>query len=231
MTEQTPTTPAHTDTDGSRESWLRRAADEFRQWIFQVSGIEVPDVHVSIGFGGVRYERGVAAVCYKRAASKDGKNHIFISPEADDTADILVSLLHELIHAALDCEDGHRGRFAEYATRLGLTAPFTISEPDIATAAQLMTMAAELGEFPHGKLTVRAPKPVEVEPGVTVTVGGGGTKTTSSGGPDRNRWISFYCDEHASPVRMTGSKAARSALVCLELGDGGVPCMKPLHRK
>jgi hypothetical protein len=226
-------TTATTDLDRSRENWLRRAAVEFRAWIEQVSGIIVPDVHVSMGFGGHSYERGVAACCYPGEASSDGKCQIFISPESGDTADILVSLLHELIHAALYAADdtkwkGHRGQFAEYATRLGLTAPFTVSEPDMSTAAQMMVMAAELGEFPHGKLTVRVPKPVAAPDGQVVSIG---SVLVGTGGTQTNRWVAFQCPTHKRSTRMSATAAAEGAPYCGHRDEAGLPCLTEMEAK
>jgi hypothetical protein len=219
--------PTPTDLDRTRENWLRDAVKKFRTLIEEVSGIVVPDVRVSMGYGGIRYERDVAAVCYRRDADEFGLNQIFISPAHGNAVKVLESLLHELIHAALDNEDGHKGRFAEYAVRLGFDGPFTVTPASPGLKDELELLAIELGAFPHGKLTARQPAPV---PG-TVTVGGGNT-ITSSGGSDRNRWISFYCDTHASPIRMSAQKAERCVLICIERDAvTGQPCCKPLHRK
>lgn len=213
----------------TREDWLRRAVDIMRPMIEQVSGIVVPDVHISVGLGTRRYEKGVAAVCYRRRASTDGKNHVFISPEESDTAEILSSVLHELIHAALDCEDGHRGRFAEYATRLGFEAPFTSTPPSTALAMEFMVMAAELGDYPHAALTVREPKPVEAPAGMP---GAGTTTTLTSGsGPQVNRWISFECPDHRVPVRMSRTRAAQGAPLCGHDDADGMPCAKRMQAR
>jgi hypothetical protein len=42
-----------------------------------------------------------------RRASAGGVNHIFLGPQEGDPAAMLVSLLHDLIHAADDCASGH----------------------------------------------------------------------------------------------------------------------------
>jgi hypothetical protein len=144
---------------------------------------------------------------------------------------VLLSLRHELIHAALDNEDGHAKRFAEYATRLGFDAPFAYLTPSPGLIDEMMFLAIELGDFPHATLTVRDAVLTEAP-----TTGGGGTTTiTSAGGSDSNRWLSFYCTEKTcagakSPVRMPGKKSTRVALICLEMHDG-VPCMAPIRRK
>jgi hypothetical protein len=225
--------PATTDLDRSRENWLRRAADEFRTWIKEVSGVDVPDAHVSMGFPGTSYERGVLAACHPGSKSSDGLCHILIAPTADDTCDILVSLLHELLHVALYAAGdpkwkGHRDQFAFYAMRLGLTKPFTNSPPSIETAAVLMTMADALGPFPHAKLTVHAPKPVQVD-GQLVTVGA--PIEVGTGGVQVNRWVSFQCPTHGRPVRMSRTAAAEGAPYCGHRDAQGLPCLTEMLPK
>jgi hypothetical protein len=80
---------------------------------------------------------------------------VFISPELDDTARVLDVLLHELIHVADDCTSGHKGAFAEAATRLGLEGKMTATTAGVALAAEMMTLAASLGDYAHAKLMVQ----------------------------------------------------------------------------
>jgi hypothetical protein len=88
----------------TREAWLHRAIEAFRPRFTEI-GLPLPDkVHVSVGFG---YS--------SRAESK------YILGQCWAPAATLISLLHELIHAADDCQSGHKGAFAEAATRLDPT--------------------------------------------------------------------------------------------------------------
>jgi hypothetical protein len=79
---------------------------------------------------------------------------------------MLVSLLHELIHAADDCASGHKGAFAEAATRLGFQGPMTRTPPGVELAAEVITLAEALGPFPHARLDpAAADVPVPAPPG------------------------------------------------------------------
>lgn len=220
------TTPT-TDT-ATREGWLRRAAEVMVPMIEQVSGVKVSDFHVSMGFGGQRYERGVRGVCWHTSVSADGHNHVFISPELSDTGVVLAVLLHEMLHVALDLEDGHTGRFSEWGTRLGLTAPFTTARPDEALTAELMVIAAELGDFPHSALQVAsrpADVPVQVGPnGEPIAV----PKVTSGPKAQTNRWVSFECPEHKRPTRQSRTAAAEGHPYCGHRDEAGVPCLKEM---
>ena len=115
----------------TREAWLHRAIEEFRPRFTEI-GLPLPaKLHVSVGFGySSRAEsKYILGQCWARRASADGVNHIFLGPQEGDPAAMLISLLHELIHAADDCQSGHKGAFAEAATRLGFEGPMTQTPP------------------------------------------------------------------------------------------------------
>jgi hypothetical protein len=150
----------------TRESWLRRAVEVFRP---RFAEIELPlpaNVHVSVGFSlGARAENSkILGCCFTREASEDGVNHIFISPESGDPVEVLETLLHELIHAADNCQSGHKGIFADAAKLLGFEGPMTATPASIELTAELMCIAEALGDYPHGALIVPRPgrKPVQV---------------------------------------------------------------------
>jgi hypothetical protein len=131
----------------TREAWLHRAIEAFRP---RFTGIGLPlpaKLHVSVGFGyNSRAEsKYILGQCWARRASADGVNHIFLGPQEGDPAAMLVSLLHELIHAADDCQSGHKGAFAEAATRLGFEGPMTQTPPGLDLTAEVITLAEALG--------------------------------------------------------------------------------------
>jgi hypothetical protein len=141
-------------TDMSREAWLEAAIGMFRPR-FEEVGLPLPEhVHVSVGFGyGSRAEsKFILGQTWARRASADGVNHVFVGPQEGDPASMLITLLHELIHVADDNRSGHKGAFAEAATRLGFNGPMTQTPPSVGLAAELAVMAAELGAFDHAKL-------------------------------------------------------------------------------
>src|SRR5689334_2785511 len=140
----------------TREAWLHRAIEVFRPRFTEI-GLPLPaGLHVSVGFGyGSRAEsKYILGQCWARRASADGVNHIFIGPQQDDPAAMLACLIHELIHAADDNEHGHKGPFAEAATRLGLEGKMTATTASMALAMDLIVLAEALGPFPHARLDV-----------------------------------------------------------------------------
>jgi hypothetical protein len=206
-------------TTDTRESWLRRAAVELRVMIEQVSGIEVPEFHVSIGFGGTRYEKGVRGVCWHTSCSSDGRNQVFISPELPNAEIAILVLLHEMIHVALNNSHGHKGKFREIAGKLGLVAPFTTATPDAPLSFELMSIAHGLGEFPHAALN-RTPvaQPVPVGPGgepIESPTGG-----TSGPKAQNNRWFKAACPTHGNPWRASRKAFAAGLPLCgIEVED------------
>jgi hypothetical protein len=178
----------------TRESWMHAAIEVFRARFIEV-GHPLPEkIHVSIGFPlGVSPENNVIlAQTVKTIVSKDGVNHVFVSPIIEDPAEILRCLVHELVHVALDNEDGHTGRFAEIATRLGFIGKMTTTPVGPDLAAEFMILAAELGDFEHGALDLSVlRKPAKVP----TTSGGTGSRVrvTSGPAPQTNRYFSFVC--------------------------------------
>lgn len=197
-------TPDQTTTSTTRELWLERAIDTFRPQ-FETVGYPLPErFHVSVGFGyGAKRENAkLMGQCWSGKASADGINHLFISPEIDDTEEVLRTLLHELIHAALDSPegiaDGHKKRFAEIATRLGFLGPMTETPASPTLQAEFLTIAAVLGEYPHSALqvaTARAEAPVPV--------GGGNGGWHSGPRAQTNRHAKVACSACGYTFRTT----------------------------
>lgn len=196
------TTPTHT-----RESWLHAAIEIFRPRFAEI-GMPLPETfHVSVGFSyGAKAESGkILGSCWARRASSDGINHIFISPESGDTTEVLETLLHELIHAADDCVSGHKGAFAEAATRLGFMGPMTATPASVELAADLMCLAEVLGNYPHGVLTpapAKVPASIGSDP-LGVAIGFPGGKLHSGPATQGTRMLKLECPCCGYVVRTT----------------------------
>ncbi len=206
------TAPAATQT---REAWLQKAIEAMRPRFEQV-GLPIPArIHVSVGFGGAaRAEnKSILAVCWATAASADKVNHIFISPVLDDTARVLDVLMHELIHAADDCKSGHKGAFAEAATRLGLTGKMTATVASIDLAAEFITLAETLGDYPHGKFTA-FDRPAAPKPGETPATPGDEPKVSSGPRAQGTRMLKLACPEDGYTVRTTAKWLAIGVPSC-----------------
>lgn len=180
----------------AREAWLQAAIEALRPR-FQEIGYLLPDrVHVSVGFPhcGVQGENSVIlAVTYSREVSTEGVNEVFISPTLDDAPRVLDVLLHELVHVALNNEDGHKARFKDCATLLGLEGPMTATTAGIVLAAEMVALADSLGEYPHKSMDlslfrVRVPAGA---PGLPVPVG---PRVSSGPRTQGTRQLKIVCD-------------------------------------
>jgi hypothetical protein len=201
--------------------------------LFAEVGLELPtDVRISVGFGkGKMCSPEIQGQAWKREATEDLRPAVFVSPQVPHIAEALAVLIHQGIHVALDNEGGHGPKFAEAATRLGLTGKMRATIAGFELALELMKIAGDierrLGRYDHAPLLL--PTPVAAR---TVAASSGGAvavKLHSGESSERNRHLSFYCAVHPGPVRMSASKASRNALVCTELTDDGI-CMGQLTR-
>ena len=135
----------------TREEWLQHAAFYCRAH-FQAAGIDCPEVNVSVGFPGGGSARTRIGECWSGRAAADGMAAVFISPTLSDAGKVLGVLVHELVHAAVGTEHGHKAPFKQAAVAVGLCGKMTATDetPELqATFAQWMVV---LGDYPHAAL-------------------------------------------------------------------------------
>jgi len=145
----------------TREHWLELAVLKLRP-LFAEIDVELPNVRVSVGWpsrGGVGAKKKVIGQCWKTTVAGDNVSQIFISPvlgtaNEADAIQLLGVLAHELIHAADDCESGHKGAFGKMARALGLAGKLTatVVDPDSELYRQLAVILDDLGPLPHAAL-------------------------------------------------------------------------------
>lgn len=139
----------------NRETWLNRAADLMAPK-FASLGHALPPFRVSIGFPSSGKDSGSIGECWDKRASGDGVFEIFIRPDCNESIRALFVLAHELTHAAVGLQHGHKGDFAVVALGLGFARPLThYREPAGALLDWLTAIAAEVGPIPHAALSWR----------------------------------------------------------------------------
>lgn len=138
--------------DLMREDWLHDVGQHLLETLFADADIPAPPAwRVSVGWP--HGSRGkVIGQCFKREAADDNANHLFVSPTIDKSEDVVAVLAHELIHACDDCESGHRGAFAKWATALGFERPFAECVPGDTLKEVIAETVTIFGEYPHKKL-------------------------------------------------------------------------------
>lgn len=142
----------------NRESYLNHAVDLVRPW-FAEAGFEVPEVRVSIGWPRGARGKNVVGQCFGQGSTEDGIAQVFLTPArgADEIVPILGTLVHEVSHATVGVDEGHKGQFIVVQRKLGFLPKWTDSSnqtPEL--TERLAGLAERLGPFPHGALTLAA---------------------------------------------------------------------------
>jgi hypothetical protein len=155
MTQSVHADPVVAQGIATREDWLVAASGLLRP-IFSEAGIAVPDsLRISCGwpYGSRRGSRSDAiGQCWARKASNDGASEIFISPALDDSFAVAAVMVHEFVHAADDCRNGHKKPFRDMAIRVGLKGPMRATSAGPELARRLNALCEVLGPYPHARL-------------------------------------------------------------------------------
>ena len=140
----------------TREQWLIAAARRFEQFFID-QGYPLPTLRVTCGFPSTRATgNGKRAIgqCWNPKASADKTTEVMVSPVlgADDPMSVIGTLFHELIHAAVGTECGHKGAFRKVAVAGGLEGKMTSTKEGDVFKARAQPILDDLGPFPHAKL-------------------------------------------------------------------------------
>lgn len=137
----------------TRETYLQAATTHLAP-LFAAQGFPLPPVRASVGIpaGGAGGKLKRIGECWSNRASADNTTEIFICPSQSEPVQVLAILLHELIHAAVGLECGHKGPFKRVALALGLEGKMTATTPGEQLTRDLATLAASLGDYPHAAL-------------------------------------------------------------------------------
>jgi hypothetical protein len=147
-----------------REYWLQRAA-RFLMDHMQRCGVTPVPVRVSCGWptsGGLGAKRTVIGQCAAPVICKDGVPQIFISPRLANEVVVLGTLLHELVHAAVGCEHGHKKPFSQAGRKVGLDGPPTSMGASKQLEPLLLDFVRQVGPYPHAAIV---PPPKQERPG------------------------------------------------------------------
>ena len=142
----------------TREAWLRAAYAALTEsfgWAFNAEeGFDHKPFDIQIATGFPRQDRNgkVRGQCWD-SESGLGTRNIFISPLLVDPADVLGVLLHEMIHAHDNCNDGHKGAFRRVNSAVGFIGKPTSSEvKSIELLDTFKTISGDLGWYPHTRM-------------------------------------------------------------------------------
>jgi hypothetical protein len=138
-----------------RETWLNNAITQFKP-VFKTVDAELPaNIRVTCGFpskSAGRSSKQRIGECWSDKASADQTIEVIISMVLDNPIRVLDVLCHELVHAAVGTECGHKGEFRRVARALGLEGKLTATEAGAELTAKLEIIAAKLGDYPHAAI-------------------------------------------------------------------------------
>ena len=134
----------HRATSSRRHAWLETAAADLRTR-FAAAGYSTPDnLRVSLGWP----KRAGAP-----SASSDQYFEIFVSPALGDGLQIVATLVHEFVHAAVGIPAGHGVLFKRCAHAVGLTGPMRATVIGIDLSLWIDGFISRAGPYPSGFLT------------------------------------------------------------------------------
>lgn len=169
----------------TREAWLNAALLLLSREFKEEFGKPVPKaLRVSCGFpsrNALGNKKRRVGECWSDKASDGKVFEIFISPLLSKPIEVLDTTLHEMIHATVGLECGHKGEFVRVWKRMGFVGKPTADEagPELITA--LKPLAVKLGPYPHDRLN----------------------RMTNGKKPDKCRLVKAECEECGYVIRTT----------------------------
>lgn len=141
----------------TREDWLQEAAELILlEVILPVyTPRETMQLKLSVGYPpNTKANSKIISCCMASHVSEGGFNEIFISPEINDSLQVLTALTHEIVHALVDCQGGHQGGFRKIAKRIGFEGRIAHAQAGRVLKAKLHDYITLLGAIPHSKINL-----------------------------------------------------------------------------
>ena len=136
----------------TREAWLIAAAQAMRPMFDAQGAADYPRFRVSCGWPKGARGKTIGQAWHPKDSS-DATAELFISPSLDAVGQVLETLMHELVHAVVGNEAGHKGPFRKLAKGLGLEGKMTATVAGEQLAADLLLLTGNLGPYPHAELS------------------------------------------------------------------------------
>jgi len=139
-----------------REQWLNEALEQFIVPLFKDAGYKVPkNIRLTCGWpakGGLARKNKTIGQAWSFTASADGVAEIFISPVLAEPLRVLGVLIHEVIHATVGNEHGHKKPFVDCMKAVGLNGKPTATGETDELIAKMKPWLKVLGKYPHAEL-------------------------------------------------------------------------------
>ena len=134
----------------NREAWLNLITDKHLRLHFENKGFTIPDnIRMSCSLTSRKQAIGQ---CWSSVASEDNHFEIFIHPSEADSIRVVDILIHELCHAVVGLEAGHKKPFKQCAEAVGLTGKMTSTYATQELKDQIIEWVNDIGQYPHAPL-------------------------------------------------------------------------------
>lgn len=134
----------------TREAWLLACGDTLRPR-FERAGYAWPKFRVSMSD---IWQREVVGRCYSPKVSQDETHEIVIRLDQAKPMDLAGILAHEIGHACVGVNHGHRRPFVRLVRAIGLEGKPTATFPGEDFKAEMRDKLKELGPFPGARLNI-----------------------------------------------------------------------------
>ena len=144
----------------TREQWLGALAKALRP-LFDAEGAEIPVFRITCGFpsaGALAPKKRKLGQCWHGASSADGTAEVIVTPLVDNAEEIGGIVAHELAHACLGPDVGHKAAFARLGRAIGLEGKPTSMGTGEAFKIILAPILKDLGAYPHARLNAQSRK-------------------------------------------------------------------------
>lgn len=139
----------------TREEWLVKVSEIMNDKLFKS---QMPKYRVTCGFPTSKaFSKNNRTIgeCWSSTVSDDETHEIIVSMTIDDPVEVTATLAHEMIHALVGLDVGHRGEFRTTALDIGLTGKMTATKPGPKFIEFIEPVLKELGPYPHKKINKR----------------------------------------------------------------------------
>lgn len=137
----------------TREEWLNFVMDEVRPVFKGISAPLPAKIRLSVGFTSNGYRGKAIGECWDSKASGDKNFEIFVKPDQDEAVRVAGILVHELVHAAVGIDHGHKLPFKRIAVQLGLEGKMTATTEGAAFKEMIAPILKRAGPLPHKRLS------------------------------------------------------------------------------
>ncbi len=143
----------------NREQWLLNLSENIVPRLEEITSKSMPKFNISVGFPSrsalSRSKRRIGE-CWDKVVCLDGTHQIMISPllGSQNIMGVTATVAHELAHAIVGSQHGHKAPFGLAVRPLGLIGKLTATEAGPEFIKWMDPILAKLGPYAHAGMQV-----------------------------------------------------------------------------